>query len=168
MQVTDLYCCTTVHHSTDAKVTPWTIRGNRLPQAYKVLGTLGGIPLKKSLGAESDLADIQTPTGSQPETIGGSKYKLSPLLVFCYYLDFDGYRIVDLRDAFKFPPFDGEKEVISLDGYPLRYKAEPSQIGDDLNARGRSFMDLMVVRHKRYNGLAASEKKEEVRCSCRP
>ncbi|KAK7709975.1 hypothetical protein SLS63_013117 [Diaporthe eres] len=151
------------YHSTDSAATNYTTTAGILPQAYKVLRTLGGIPLKKSLAVGSGSADIQTSTGSQRAAVGGGKYKLSPLLVFCYYLDFNGSQIIDIEDAFRFPPFDGEKDVTSLDGYPLRYKPKSTQIRDDLDARGRAFIDLMVVRHKKYDGLAATEKKEEVK-----
>lgn len=151
-----------VQHSTDSDATNYTTTAGILPQAYKVLGTLGGIPLKKSLAKDFDSADIQTSNGFQNTAVGGSRYKLSPLLVFCYYLDFNGSRIIDVEDAFRFPPFDGEKEVTSLDGYPLRYKTKSTQIRDDLDTRGRAFIDMMIVRHMKYDGLAATEKKEEV------
>ncbi|POS73064.1 hypothetical protein DHEL01_v208543 [Diaporthe helianthi] len=152
-----------LHHSTDATVTQYTTKGTLLPQAYKVLGTLGGIPLKKSLDQDFDLADMNGSPGSQKGVVGSNKDKLSPLLVFCYYLDFNGLQIQDIRDAFRFPAFDGEKDVTSLDGYPMRYKTKSTEIGDDLDARGRAFIDLMVVRHKRYDGLTITEQKEEVK-----
>ncbi|ROV87890.1 hypothetical protein VMCG_10295 [Cytospora schulzeri] len=61
-----------------------------------------------------------------------------------------------------FPAFDGEVEITSLEAYPIRYRTSPGVSNEDLAARGREFVDLMLVRHRKYDGLTASEKTEEV------
>lgn len=89
--------------------------------------------------------------------------KYSPLNIYCRYLEFDNFSIIDIEDAFKFWPFDGDKEVTALEGYPIRYKKYSPAANEDLEARGRRFLDLILVSHKRYDGLTIDGTIEEVR-----
>lgn len=94
----------------------------------------------------------------------GNRSNYNPLFVFCYFVGFWQKRLETFEDAFRFPPFDGEVEVTSLEAYPLRYYRRNTAIGvEDFVARGLNFLDLMVIRHRKYDGLTVSEKAEEVR-----
>lgn len=92
----------------------------------------------------------------------GVKSDYTALYVFCFYLGTRYGKIVILNDGIRFPPFDGEVEIISLEAYPIRYRTHSAASSEDLVARGRKFIDLMLVRHRKYEGLTASEKAEEI------
>lgn len=114
--------------------------------------------------------------GQKSESLGGcilverntvkpplpSDTKYSSLLVFCFYLDYEFGKILIRNDAIRFPPFDGEVEITSLEAYPLRYRRQSVASCEDLVAQGLTFVDLMLPRHRKYDGLTASAKAEEV------
>lgn len=122
------------------------------PQAYRVSASLGGYRylLGESLSS--------TNSSLAPDT----KSKYNALLVFGFYLDHDFGKILIRNDAFRFPPFDGEVEITSLEAYPIRYRRQSVTNCEDLVARGIMFVDLMLARHRKYDGLTASAKAEEV------
>lgn len=130
---------------------PLLTRGRASPQAYRVLGAIGGLPKTSSAGE-----------GKQQQTSQSCvRDNFGPLHVYCFHVDFDGQRYRAVRDVFVFRPFEGMVEIISLEAYPGRFGAQPM---DDFANRGRKFVDMTAVSHMNYEGLTASPKcKEEVR-----
>ncbi|KUI71151.1 ATPase family AAA domain-containing protein 3B [Cytospora mali] len=132
-----------------------TVAGLR-PQVYRVSASLEGSPRGRRISGSKVLRATATIPSS------GLINNYLPLHVICFSLDFKMGKIVILDDVFKFLPFDGEVEITSLEAYPLRYRRHSSANDEDLVARGLAFVDLMLVRHRKYDGLTASENEEEI------
>lgn len=152
------------------------------PQAYRVVATTGGSPLRRSwapkdvemdseylpndsllqffIGRAARTAGIRTQQAdSQPRQRMKERY--SSLHVLCIYVDFDGLRYGTETDIFLFKPFDGEISVRSLEAYPLQYFVSPR--ADYLLQRGRKFVDVTASsKHMTHTGFTVGENKEEV------
>lgn len=115
-------------------------------QAYRVLQICGG----------------RRPAGLG-KSVAASFMKSSNLVIDCFCLDFDGKLIRALPKTISIRPYDGELPITALEAYPLDF--EP-KVRDILVQRGRKFVDLAKVSHRRYNGLNLREsdfnKYEEV------
>lgn len=154
-------------------------RRRYVPQAYRVLATIGGSPLRKTwaprdieMETESLMHEalLQIFRGRSPQISGLQsgfqpkqriKERYSPLQIFCMYVDFDGLKYGTETDMFVFKPFDGEVKVKSLEAYPLRYAVSPR--ADYLHNRGRKFIDVTTSStHMKHTGFAVGEIKEEV------
>lgn len=99
--------------------------------------------------------------------------------VLCVYIDFDGNNIGPVQKFFDFKRFDGQREITSLEVYPLRFhpsrRSEYSDIewkelesvpADEryrqkLIRRGAKFLDVVGGKHMYYAGPTL-EAKEEV------
>lgn len=115
-------------------------------QAYRVLQICGG---RRAVGLEKPGA--------------ASSRKSSNLVIDCFYLDFDGNRIRALPKTISIRPYDGQLSITALEAYPLEFVPQVREI---LVQRGRKFVDLARVSHRRYKGLNLREsdfnKYEEV------
>ncbi|OJJ76617.1 hypothetical protein ASPBRDRAFT_192737 [Aspergillus brasiliensis CBS 101740] len=107
-------------------------------QAYRVLQVCGG---RRPAGHRN--------AGAAPVT------KPTNLVIDCFYLDFDGKEIRALPKTISIRPYDGQLPITALDAYPLEYASEG--LSGDLIRRGRKFIDLVKVSHKRYKGLNLRE-----------
>ncbi|RSL86169.1 hypothetical protein CEP51_002958 [Fusarium floridanum] len=108
------------------------------------------------------------------------KEKIKPdLSVICVYIDFNGKHMGPVLKTFDFKRFEGERQVRSLEVYPLRYY--PVSVGDfserewkdleeypeadrfrqKLVRRGAMFLKVAAVRHMYYSGPTL-EVREEV------
>ncbi|KAF6836635.1 hypothetical protein CMUS01_05339 [Colletotrichum musicola] len=137
-------------------------------QAYRVVGVTS---VKHSVGV-----------ASRWEWFGSSQNKRkrqAPFTISCVYIDFDGENIAPVSKVFDFKRFDGEREVTSLEVYPLRcHPAKRSDFTDSaweevkdlpenqryrrkLIQRGVKFLDIASVKHMYYTG-STLEVREEV------
>lgn len=64
-----------------------------------------------------------------------------------YSLDFDGESYAAVVDSFEIKRFEGEKEITSLEVYPVRFHKEHESILDKYRQRGERFQKLLVNRH---------------------
>ncbi|KAL8398473.1 hypothetical protein RB596_005847 [Gaeumannomyces avenae] len=90
--------------------------------------------------------------------------RFTPLLVSCYYIDFDGARLSAVPEIFKIRPFDGEMEVTSLNAFPMAYQRHlaTQDKAIDLHARGLKFLEWTRVTHLSYDGQTVGETQEEI------
>lgn len=159
-------------------------RRRYLPQAYRVLATMGGSLLQRTWAPkdtklkselwspESLLQLFQAPGRSARDTLLQSqqadflpkhlmKERFSPLHVICMYVDFDGANYGTQTDMFVFKPFDGEVSIKSLEAFPLRFAVSPR--ANYLSERGRKFVDITSSsKHMKHAGWTVGENKEEV------
>lgn len=70
----------------------------------------------------------------------------------CYYLDFDGSRFGPVHRRFQIRPFEGFRQITSLDVHPIEYQSNYEDIIDNLTKRGAEFVDLTQVSHKYFKG----------------
>jgi hypothetical protein len=118
-------------------------------QVYRVLQVSGG---RKSL----------TPRSNKSRS--SFRRTVSNLVIDCFYLDFDGKKVRPVPKTISIQPYDDLRPITTLEVYPLRYEKERPR--ENLIQRGRKFVELVQVSHRRYKGLNLTEsgfdKYEEV------
>lgn len=72
--------------------------------------------------------------------------------LFCFHIDFDGDRYGPLRCSVSIPYFEGEVDIRSLNGFPLRFSTDEQQTSKELAARGQNFLSYVQERHLSYDG----------------
>lgn len=102
------------------------------------------------------LAGIYRQTQAVP-TSSRLKNSYSELLVYCFYVDFNGTEYGMVRDVFIFRPYEREMNIRALQAYPIRYATH-----DLLQNRGRTFLEMTRVSHMQYEGLTVGENREDV------
>jgi len=100
----------------------------------------------------------------------GSKEKkktVSPLVIDCFYLDFDGYTFGPVSKVIIIPPYEDTKPIGKLNVYPLALH-KPSKnesltepLSKVLLNRGLKFRSLTTVSRRRYRGLSIKQPPEE-------
>ncbi|KAH8899101.1 hypothetical protein GQ53DRAFT_878458 [Thozetella sp. PMI_491] len=93
-----------------------------------------------------------------------------PFSITCVYIDFNGTHIGPISKTFNFKKFDGEREVTSLEVYPLHFHPskrhefneaewaevknvpEASRYRRKLIMRGSKFLEVAGVKHMYYSG----------------
>ncbi|OPB44991.1 hypothetical protein A0O28_0091290 [Trichoderma guizhouense] len=118
------------------------IKGKNIPQKiWKVIQRIGGLRRYKWRSFEIEAED------------GKSRLKVSPFIIDCVYIDFDGTRYLPVRRQFRIDVFDGLQPVSSLPVLPLSV-AETEQyvnIKETVN-RGREFIQYTQPTHCDYIG----------------
>lgn len=107
------------------------------------------------------------------------KSQTPPFSIACVYIDFDGENVGPVPKVFEFKRFDGERDVTSLEVYPLRFhQAKRADFSDSewkelealpateryrqkLKLRGSKFLEVAGVKHMYYAGPTV-EAREEV------
>jgi hypothetical protein len=102
----------------------------------------------------------------------------SDFSITCVYLDFDGSQIGPVKKVFNIGRFDGQREVTSLEVYPLRFHPiRPSDFSDEewqemesypvperyrrrLIHRGARFLAVVKGKHMYYAGSTLEEKEQ--------
>lgn len=88
-----------------------------------------------------------------------AEYTDNPIYIDCVHVDFDGVCIGPVRNSFIISRFDGQKEMVSLPIYPLRYTKDPS-LREKLIQRGRMFLELAAIKHMHYIGSTIGTREE--------
>ncbi|KAI7195342.1 hypothetical protein KC316_g1291 [Hortaea werneckii] len=151
----------------------------RLPseerRAYRVLYVTGGRPLfesseerrqrlkKGSDGVETEevpeiggfelLPDDIVSQGSQ-----GRATKMTPLVIDCFYMDYDGINYGPPPQRFVIPEFSGRKKIVDLDVYPARFDPACETVRGKLLKRGKHFVECLKRPHKEYHGYVLSDR----------
>lgn len=110
-----------------------------IQKVWRVIQVTGG---RRLLSAEGS-----------PSTIDAIRVKSSsPYQIDCYYLDFDGNRFGPVHRRFQIRPFEGHRQITSLDVHPIEYQANHESLIDNLTKRGSEFVSLTQVSHKYFKG----------------
>ena len=112
----------------------------RSQTVWRVISTTGGRPY---LSPGDDETVITTP-----------KHKQSPFWLECYHIDYDGERFGPITKDFKIKPFQGERDISSLEIHPLKFAKNATEIEEQLRTRGLKFCEFKSPRHKYYTGLS--------------
>lgn len=84
---------------------------------------------------------------------GAFKHQLSPIIIDCYFVDFDGRRYVPVYGRFEIRPYHGLRTLTSLSAFPLRIAVKKGLVDrDDLISRGKEFVSYRTVAHRYYDG----------------
>ncbi|KAG0636601.1 hypothetical protein HOY80DRAFT_1017349 [Tuber brumale] len=158
------------------------------PQIYRVLSTTGGRPLRKTEFIRgnykmyyrmlkkvtisicepnlppnySDIFRAKKGDDGKGESLYRRHDTASPFIIDCYSIDFDGFHLGGVQKQIEIRPYEGEKPVTSLPVYPLKFLPDLEKTRERLLARGKSFLQMLEVSHRYYEGLSLSEPKEEI------
>lgn len=110
-------------------------------QVYRVMQVCGG---RKHLVDKDD----------KPFSVVG-RTKVSNLVIDCFYLDFDGKQFRPVPKEIVISPYQDLRAVTSLEAYPLKFGGEEK--AKELVERGKKFVRLAQVAHKKYAGLSLKE-----------
>jgi uncharacterized protein DUF7025 len=80
----------------------------------------------------------------------GSKY----MYLEIRSLSCDGKILGEATTGIKIPYFLGTKQIEHLPGYPLRYHPEKDKVRTELIQCGRTFVSLIGIHHRQYEGKA--------------
>lgn len=148
---------------------------NEERRAYRVLYVTGGRPVLESaderwqrmgkgreylsrqerpqIGGFELLPDDFVSQGQQ-----GKATKMSPLVIDCFYMDYDGYKYGPRPHRFIIPDFNGRKKISDLDISPARFNPTCEDVRRKLRERGRNFMGCVDITHKEYHSSVLSER----------
>ena len=87
-----------------------------------------------------------------------AKYpKTTPIVIDCFYIDFDGTNFGPLPQKFMLAEYEGEVPIKSLEVFPMRFDEDPQQTEKALVKRGKRLVKLARVDHKYYSGKTIRE-----------
>lgn len=124
-------------------------------RAYKVLHVTGGRPIidepnnsgcdsLPSIGYQEDL------DRDRNEVLGLSK-KVTPFVIDCFYIDFDGYKYGPRPRRFVIQEYPGQRAITSLDAFPAKF-CKDGNVREALVDRGQRFVQVARQSHKQYAG----------------
>ena len=80
------------------------------------------------------------------------KSVINPFLITAVSVDFNGTRYVNQMFEFAIVPFDGERDITSLQVYPLRYAPQVDELKDKWKSRGEAFLEYTTFKYRYYAG----------------
>ncbi|KAI1505354.1 hypothetical protein F5X99DRAFT_369089 [Biscogniauxia marginata] len=140
------------------------------PQAFRVVRCTGGVGIGTAFGSQFHddwlMKDMNYHQGQQGTAQNGApmsiRERFSPLVVFCFYVEFDAKKYGPQQDFFIFRPFEGEVDITSLEAYPVHFHSQKDKTLQGLLDRGRKFIEMTAVSHMNYEGLTVGDDKEEI------
>jgi len=72
----------------------------------------------------------------------------------CYYIDFDGAHFIPILHDYRIHPFEGERDITSLEIFPSRFLVNADQIKLDLRKNGEMFRDFIKFKQFYYSGVS--------------
>lgn len=90
---------------------------------------------------------------------------MSVFTVDVFYFDFDGQKFGPVERRMQIVSYEGEKNIIDLPLYPLRFRKDAADFKSSMLGRGMKFRELSVPNeypHREYNGLSMGEPQEQV------
>ncbi|KAI9740302.1 MAG: hypothetical protein M1834_004880 [Cirrosporium novae-zelandiae] len=86
--------------------------------------------------------------------------KISPFVIDCYYMDFDGMRYGPIAKAFEIQKYNDLKEVTSLPIYPIKFTKDPEGIKKKFFTKGKKFLEVSRREYRQYSGPNLHEQEE--------
>lgn len=81
-----------------------------------------------------------------------ARFEDNPIKLHCVRIDFDGTWIGPVKKMFSISRFEGERHVLSLPIYPIRFSRR-LDIHAALIARGKQFIKVAAIKYMHYSGL---------------
>ena len=86
------------------------------------------------------------------QLVPGRKSTINPFSITAIFVDFNGTRYVNQSFRFSILPFDGERDITSLEVYPLRYASQVDELKDKWKSRGEAFREYTTFKYRYYAG----------------
>ena len=151
----------------DLVYTTTTPEGPRTYQAYRVLHVTGGRSILDTFNscrfnsiADRDWEDESETEEKARDTIRGSSSSITPLIIDCFWVDFDGSRMGPRSRRFVIPVFPGKRNLDALEVQPAFSLPQHEEIREELVQRGRKFTLLANGTHNKYSGTTLREARE--------
>ncbi|RYP23554.1 hypothetical protein DL765_001068 [Monosporascus sp. GIB2] len=74
------------------------------------------------------------------------------LIIHAYYYDYDGTSYIPVSHRFSITDYEGEKDITTLQVYPMRFHKDAGRIKADLHKQGIWFMQAVRQKHLCYDG----------------
>ncbi|KAL8823068.1 MAG: hypothetical protein Q9191_006210 [Dirinaria sp. TL-2023a] len=90
---------------------------------------------------------------------------MSVFTVDVFYFDFDGHKFGPVERRMQLISYEGEKNIVDLPVYPLRFRKDAAQVKTTMLERGMKFRELSAPNmypHREYNGLSVGEPQEQI------
>ena len=136
-------------------------------QAYRVLHITGGRSVLDTLNqsefepVENRSWDYESESEQRVcDSIRGSPSNITPVIIDCFYLDFDGNRLGPKSKKFLIPTFMGKRRLDALEVCPSFSFPQHERLHSALVERGRRFTQLAIRTHKKYSGTTLRESRE--------
>ena len=78
---------------------------------------------------------------------------------------FDGVRFGPIETRISVVSYEGEKKILDLPVYPIRFRADAATLKAQMLERGTKFCELTKMAYRDYNGLSVAEPQEQVSSS---
>ena len=128
------------------------------------------LPACDLFSSRRPVKQIQTRTEGSHQLVE-SVYKeeavsvMSVFTVDLFYFDFDGQKFGPVERRMQLISYEGEKNIVDLPLYPLRFRKDAAQFKTMMLERGMKFRELSapnIYPHREYNGLSMGEPQEQV------
>lgn len=89
---------------------------------------------------------------------------MSVFTIDAFFFDFDGQKFGPVERRLELVSFEGERNIVDLSLYPLRFRQDAAQFKDMMLGRGMKFRELSIPNvypHREYNGLSVGEPQEQ-------
>ena len=136
-------------------------------QAYRVLHITGGRSVLDTLNQchFDPVDDRNWDFDSESEervrdSIRGSPANITPVIIDCFYIDFDGNKLGPKSKKFAIHTFMGKRRLDTLDLCPSFSFPQHEKLRSTMVARGRRFTQLAAGTHKKYSGTTLRESRE--------
>ncbi|KAL8911012.1 MAG: hypothetical protein Q9171_003748 [Xanthocarpia ochracea] len=127
-------------------------------RAYRVLRVHGGRPLLTTAEVDPDYAS----SGVNTFLDTARKSGISPFVIECVGIDFDGANFGPTHERVEIGEFNGWKTIVELEAHPIDFVNDAQSLKKSLIARGHRFAQLRGFQHKKYSGLSLTDPEEEI------
>lgn len=136
-------------------------------QAYRVLHVTGGRPIldtankSKHYVVQSRNWDRESETEENVcDNIRGSHSNVTPFIIDCFSVDFDGDRLGPKPMRLVIPEYSGKRKVDALEVCLSFFHPQYRNVYQTMVERGRRFTQLASRAHKRYSGMTLRESRD--------
>ncbi|KAL8757382.1 MAG: hypothetical protein Q9199_002259 [Rusavskia elegans] len=150
----------------DLLIADGELSGNKGLELYQV----SILPAADIFSSRRPVKEISTRTEGSHKMVE-SVYKeevnsaMSVFTVDVFYFDFDGQRFGPVERRMHLVSYEGEKNILDLPLYPLRFHKDAEQLRAMMLERGNKFRELSAANeypHREYNGLSVGEPQEQI------
>ena len=136
-------------------------------QAYRVLHVTGGRPILDTANKSNfdpvysrNWEDESENEERACDSIRGSPSNVTPFIIDCFSIDFDGDRLAPKSRRFVIPKYNGNRKVDTLEICPSFSHPQHGRVYQAMVERGRRFTQLADKSHKQYSGTTLRESRE--------
>ncbi|KAL8993104.1 MAG: hypothetical protein Q9169_006595, partial [Polycauliona sp. 2 TL-2023] len=154
----------------DLLVANGELSGDKSPEIYQV----SILPAADIFSSQRPVKEISTRTEGSHKIVE-SVYKeeansaMKTFTVDVFYFDFDGQRFGPVERRLHLVSYEGDKNILDLPLYPLRFHKEAEKLTATMLERGNKFRELAAANtypHREYNGLSVGEPQEQLDSQC--